>query len=144
MYKHLEANKAVVRRWIDEVWNQGHLDVADALHPATGSTSQPIDSTSVKHTARFWRAAFPDLQITIEDLIAEGDRVVCRLTFRGTPQGEWVRGLENNTPPASTPVVFTGSIICRIAGGKIVQIWFAYDELGLLQQLGIIPPKSGL
>jgi steroid delta-isomerase-like uncharacterized protein len=78
--------------------------------------------------------AYPDLQITIEDMIAEGDKVVVRYTFRGTQEGE-TQGI----PPTGNHVTVTGIFMCRCEGGKIVEEWENWDDLGLLQQLGVIP-----
>jgi predicted ester cyclase len=78
--------------------------------------------------------AFPDLQFTIEDMIAEGDTVVVRYTTRGTHQGNF-RGI----PPTGKQVSGTGMFIDRLVNGKAVEQWFNGDDLGLLQQLGVIP-----
>ncbi len=81
-----------------------------------------------------YRNAFPDMQFTIEDVIAEGDEVVVRWTFRGTHQGELM-----GTPPINNQVTVTGMSIERVSGDKIVETWDNYDALGLMQQLGVIP-----
>ena len=78
--------------------------------------------------------AFPDLHFTVEDLIAEGDKVVARLTVRGTQQGAFM-----GIPPTGKHVTVTGIDINRLAGGKSVEHWLNMDTLGLLQQLGVIP-----
>ena len=78
--------------------------------------------------------AFPDLHFTIEDQIAEGDRVVTRFTARGTHQGAFI-----GIPPTGKQGVVTGTGIDRFANGKIVEAWFNSDDLGLLQQLGVVP-----
>lgn len=79
--------------------------------------------------------AFPDVQMTIEDMIAEGDKVAVRYTFRGTQQGE-TQGI----PPTGKYVNVPGIFICRCRDGKIVEEWDIWDDLGLLQQLGAISP----
>lgn len=81
-----------------------------------------------------FRTAFPDLYGTIEDLIAEGDKVVTRITYRGTHQGEFM-----GIPPTGRPVTMTFTGINRIAGGKIAEGWVNFDALGMMQQLGVIP-----
>ena len=80
------------------------------------------------------RAAFADLRVTIEDLVAEGDKVVKRFTLRGTHTGAF-EGL----PPTGKQIMLDGITIVRLADGKIQEIWEAYDMLGVLQQLGVIP-----
>ena len=80
------------------------------------------------------RAAFPDLTVTIDDLIAEGDKVVWRWSARGTQRGELM-----GIPPTGREVTLTGISIDRLAGGQIVERWGEIDNLGLLQQLGAIP-----
>jgi predicted ester cyclase len=81
-----------------------------------------------------WYTAFPDGHAALEDLIAEGDKVVWRYTFRGTHQGEFM-----GVPATGKVVTYTGIIISRIAGGKFVEDWESFDALGLMQQLGAIP-----
>ena len=81
-----------------------------------------------------YRSAFPDIQFTIEDLIAEGDKIVTRYTARGTHRGD-LQGI----PPTGRQVTVTGIIISRFANGKFVEGWLDFDALGMLQQLGVIP-----
>jgi predicted ester cyclase len=138
-----EANKALVRRGIEEL-NQGdvletsaswdELFVPDFVRhdPAGGFRSRE----DYKRFLSRLLVALPG-HFTIEDLIAEGDKVVLRYTFRGTHQGQW-RGI----PPTGKAVTFTGSYIYRIVDGKIVEGWENADTLGLLQQLGAVPSMS--
>ncbi len=135
-----EENKALVRRFI-EVANQGNVtEVSTTLDelfvpdfvrhdPAGGFRSRE----DYKQFLFSLQAALPG-QLTLEDLIAEGEKVVVRYTFHGTHQGQW-RGL----PPTGKAVTFTGIFICRIRDGKIVEGWENADTLGLVQQLGVIP-----
>ncbi len=135
-----EENKALVRRFI-EVANRGNvteisttldeLFVPDFVRhdPAGGFRSRE----DYKQFLFSLLAALPG-QFTIEDLIAEGEKVVLRYTFRGTHRGQW-RGV----PPTGKPVTFTGIFIYRILDGKIVEGWENADALGLVQQLGLIP-----
>lgn len=130
-----ESNKALIRRHFDAIWNQGQLAVADEIvSPAYVShfplPGQPPGIAGFKYAVQLLRASFPDLQLTIEDLIAEGDRVVARLTARGTHRAAF-RGI----PPTGREVVWTGIRIFRIADGKIVEHWANWDDLGLNQQL---------
>ena len=135
----VEENKALVRRFYEEVFNQKHTaaigelfdpDMVDhALPPGL-----PSGIEGAKHTYSMYLAAFPDLHFTVEDIIAEGDKVVARLTAQGTQQGALM-----GIPPTGKPVAITGIDILRIAGGKIVEIWANFDLLGMLQQLGVVP-----
>ena len=138
-----EANKAMVRRLIDCVWDQGDFAIIDDLIAVDylGHASTPADETRGREGyRRFWsalRAAFPDLRSTVEDQIAAGDRVVTRWTCCATHTGE-CRGI----PPTGRQGRMTGITIDRIADGKVVECWTIADELGLLQQLGIIPTSG--
>ena len=86
-----------------------------------------------------FRTAFPDVQFTIEDIIAEGDKVVGRVTWRGTHQGE-LMGIQ----PTGKKVTVEGIDIIHFAGGKAVENWFSGDTLGMMQQMGAIPtPGEG-
>jgi steroid delta-isomerase-like uncharacterized protein len=82
-------------------------------------------------------AAFPDLNITVEDLIAEGDRVVARWTLRGTHQGASL-----GMPPTGKQVTMPGISVVRLAGGKSAEQWVIHDQLGMLQQLGLVPAPA--
>jgi steroid delta-isomerase-like uncharacterized protein len=131
-------NEAIVRRWLEEGWNQGNLAVVDelfaagyVLHGTNGSRT--LSPEQIKRIFVRNRIAFPDLHLTIEDMIAAGDKVVTRWTARGTHRGEF-RG----TPPTGRPVTWTGITIERIANGRITEAWDHWDELGLLRQLGAI------
>ena len=131
-----EANKALIRRHFAEIWNQYQLHVADELvAPSYRShfplPGQPPGIAGFKFAVQALRASFPDLIITIHDLIAEDDKVAARLTARGTHQGSF-RGIA----PTGRSVEWSGIRIFRIAGGKIVEHWANWDDLGLLQQLG--------
>jgi steroid delta-isomerase-like uncharacterized protein len=120
------TNKAVVRRLWDEVWNQGDLAVTDQI----------LDPPYAAHERAFVpvvRAAFPDSHHTIEDLIAEGDRVVTRFTWTGTHRGEFL-----GIAATGRPISIGGIWIHRLADGRIVEgrEWGHLDWLGVLQQLG--------
>ncbi len=136
----VEANKALVRQHYEALWNQGQLPVAEALYaPATigHSPGQPDHGgypACEQATIVRSRQLFPDLQVVIEDQIAEGDRVVTRWRFAGTPAGARAATL-----PPGTRVTVTGVHIHRIAGGQIVEVWAYPDRLGLLRQLGVLP-----
>lgn len=135
-----EDNKAVSRRLFQEFWDQKNLAVADELLAANhadhtpGSPPLPPGPEGVKQFASFYFTAFPDIRITIEELVAEGDRVVTRWTARGTNSGSLF-----GMPATNKSATITGITIDRLAGGKIVETWTNFDNLGMLQQLGVIP-----
>ena len=134
-----EENKALVRRFYDEVFNKKNLMAIDefldpqiieqALPPGL-----PDGSEGSRQFIGMYLAAFPDLHLTAEDLIAEGDKVVARFTLRGTHKGEFM-----GVPPTGKQVTMTGIQIVRTADDRIAENWVNFDALGMLQQLGVIP-----
>ena len=132
-----EENKAIVRRKIEEVFSaQGNLDVADEIF-APEYVGYPEDvrgPEGAKETAKMYRNAFPDVQLSIEDQVAEGDKVVTRWIGSGTHHGEMM-----GIAPTGNQVRVDGMTISRIEDGKIVEEWDIYDALGMMQQLGAIP-----
>ena len=138
-----EDNKALVRYWIEEVINKGNLAVVDALcppgyvghNPHHPLKDQPAGPEEVKeHVVRMLRTAFPDLQQSIEDMIAEGDKVVVRSTFRGTHQGPFA-----GIAPTGKRLSMTAIEIFRVQDGKLPEHWINADYLGAMQQLGVLP-----
>ena len=134
-----EENKALERRGIEEGWNKGNLTVIDELIAANVVTHRPpappLQGTEAfKQFVLMYRSAFPDLHYTIEDQIAEGDKVVTRWTARGTHKGELM-----GIPPTGKQGTVTGISVSRWANGKVVEIWINADDLGMLQQLGVVP-----
>ena len=133
-----EENKALMRRAYEEVYNQRVLADLDELcdpdfvYHSASMTIQGLQA--YKHFASLLFSAFPDGHFNLEDMIAEGDRVVVRHTFRGTHQGDF-RGI----PPTGKQVTTTAIVISRIANGKAIEAWFNGDDLGRMQQLGVIP-----
>ena len=139
--KTYEQNKAIVRRYWEQVWNQGNLAVVDELiasdfdgHPLPSDPNFGRGPAGQKQLVGMYRTAFPDVRMAIEDMTAEGDRVAVRWTARGTNTGEMM-----GMPATGKPVRVTGIIINRIAAGKMVEGWGNFDALGMLQQLGVIP-----
>jgi steroid delta-isomerase-like uncharacterized protein len=137
-----EENKALVRRLIEEVWNQGNLAIFNELYAPDFIFHDPgLPHVRTREEDKQWIAgilkAFPDFQITIEDLIAEEDQVVVRLTGRGTNTGDILAPSPH--PATGKHVTITGNAIARIANGQFVEIWHQVDWLGLFQQLGLIP-----
>ncbi len=138
----LEENKAIVRRYYEEL-NKGNLDVADEVfapnyihREASGEIVFQGLEEDKRRSARN-RTVLPDVQWTVEDMVAEGDKVVVRLTFRGTHRGE-LRGIA----PTGKELALTGIVIFRLAGGKIEQRWGSYDSAKFWQQLGVSPPPA--
>ena len=134
-----EAHKAIIRRWYEEVWNQKNLALLDDLYTPTwvGHFPQGLELRGPADHQRFgavFMAAFPDAAYTVEELLAEGDRVASRYSVQATHRGG-LRGI----PPTGKEIVSTGINIHRLVGGRIVEQWSQYDMLGLLQQLGAIP-----
>ena len=134
-----EENKAIIRRFLDELWNKGNLAIVDEVVASnwTGHSNLPGMSSSreaARAAVTSTRTAFPDMHVTFDDLIAEEDRVVLRSTTHGTHQGPLV-----GIPPTGKQVTMSGIAIYRLVDGKIVEQWGVNDMLGLLQQLGVVP-----
>jgi predicted ester cyclase len=134
----VEDSKALVRRLFDII-NQGNLALLDeviapgSVHRNPADPNLPSGAEGWRRMEAPWQAAFPDGRSTIEDQIAEGDKVVTRWRFRGTHQGE-IFGIA----PTGKQIEFTGIFIDRVAGGRIVEHWDEADILGVLQQLGAV------
>jgi steroid delta-isomerase-like uncharacterized protein len=137
-----EDNKASVRRAFEEGWNQGNVAVFDELNAPDFIYHDPgAPQVHTREDFKRWATeghrVYPDLHLTIEDLIAEGDLVVARWTFRGTNTGDIVTPMP--MPATGKQVTSSGITILRFAGGKVVEAWSEGDNLGALQQLGVIP-----
>ena len=132
-----EQNKAQVRRIVEDIYNRGDLAAVDELAASDlviHRTSQEIHGREgAKAYVMALRGGFPDLRLTIEDQVAEGDKVVSRWTARGTHRGEF-QGL----PATGQTIEVAGTSIDRFANGKVVECWDYVDELGLMQQLGAV------
>lgn len=132
-------NKQLVTGRVQELWSTGNTAIIDemiapgyTLHkPPTGF---PPDREGLKQILTTMRSAFPDLKVTVQDVIAEGDKVVQRRTFEGTHRGEFF-----GIPPTGKTVSVSQIIVSRVAGGKIVEEWAETDFLGMLQQVGAVP-----
>ena len=134
-----EKNKALARRYQEEVWGKGNLSLIDELVAADfvdHSLPAGMDPgfAGAKTAVQGALDAFPDGQWTVEDLIAEGDKVMTRVSWRGTHKGEFI-----GIPPTGKQVTVSGMYGYRIADGKIAEWWDYSDNLGLMQQLGVIP-----
>lgn len=135
------ANKALVRGYLEEILSRGNLAAADRYFPREGFTlnGTRLGPEQLAMMRQGILAAFPDFRLVIEDQIAEGDKVVTRVTFRGTHLGEY-RGVA----PTRRQVAYQGIAVDRIAGGKVVEGWHEADNLGLLRQLGVtLGPPAG-
>jgi steroid delta-isomerase-like uncharacterized protein len=133
-----EENKALARRVWEAVDN---LDIIDEVYASDVVWHEPDREIhgiqEAKQDISLYKTAFPDMNVTVEDQIAEGDKVVTRVTIRGTHQGE----TEEFGPPTGRQIEGEGVTISRIEGGKIVEDWDYYDNLTLLQQLGLAPEQ---
>ena len=134
-----EANKAIVRQFVERVQNGGDLAALDVL-AAPGYVNHsappgvPSDREGLKQLTALFRTAFPDGRMTIEEMVAEGDRVATRKTFRGTHQGALL-----DLPPTGRAVVITLLDLVRLEDGQVVESWSMADEVGMLRQLGALP-----
>jgi predicted ester cyclase len=134
-----QENKALVRRYVEEVVNRRHLNLLDEIFAPSFVQygADPDRVSGVEDLKQFFvmlHSGYPDSQGTIEDLFAEGDKVVLRFVFRGTHQGEFM-----GIAPTGKQVTMAGIDICRIADDKTVELWGQEDMLGMMQQIGVIP-----
>ncbi|RPI91001.1 MAG: ester cyclase [Chloroflexi bacterium] len=133
-----EQNKILIRRAVEEVWNRrnfanlNELVSSDFVVHAAGEEIHGREG--VRQFYSVLHQAFPDIHFTIEEQIAEGDRVVTHWTARGTHRGEF-----NGIPATGKQFKVTAIDIDRIVDGKVVESWTNMDQLGLLQQLGVVP-----
>ncbi len=140
-----EQNIANYRRFIEEAWNKGNVAVINEL-AAPGLVLRfmppgtPPGAESIQRHITMMRAAFPDVTITIEDQVAEGNKVVTRWTMAGTHRGPYLNHLKVVMPPTGRKFSAGGIDIWRYdANGKWVECWSSFDRLGMLQQLGALP-----
>jgi steroid delta-isomerase-like uncharacterized protein len=134
----VEENKAIVRRYLEEAWIKGNLNILDELMAPNYARylpgqATPLDREGQKRRIAAFRAAMPDLEFLIEDLFAEGDRVGFRVKIRGTHQGTFL-----GVAPTGKQLVATAIDIARLENGKIVDHWGEMDMAGLMRQLGLI------
>ena len=140
----LDENEAVVRRYFQEILDGGNLDLVDEIFDpqyVLHDPSSPQEVRGLEGSKQFvgmFRTAFPNIAHTIEDHIAEGDKVVTRLRAHATHEGELM-----GITPTGKGVTIKGISIWRIADGKIKECWFNYDALGLMQQLGAFREPEG-
>jgi steroid delta-isomerase-like uncharacterized protein len=134
----VEQNKATVRRFAAELLNTGDFAVADDLlapdFAIYGFPGVPPTRAGLEQVLTAFRSAFPDWRDTIDDMVAEGEHVVVRLTGTGTHQADFM-----GIPPTGKQVTLSGMALYRLRDGKIVEDRVQLDMLGMLQQLGVIP-----
>ena len=133
-----EANKALVRRFF-EAFNAGDLDGTAAVFAPNAvvhnsGAPDPLNLEGFRQLAAVFLAAFPGGEHSIDDMIGEGDKVVTRITYRGTHTGDLM-----GIPPTGKHVAVSAMTIDQIADGKIVETWRLFDQLSMMQQLGVIP-----
>ena len=136
-----ETNKTVSRRFFEEVFSKGNLNVLDEIVAKDQVNSGPSNLPGLptgpegaKQIVTMYRNAFPDLRVTVDEQIAEGDKVVTRWTAHGTNQGELL-----GIPATGKSSTVTGISIDRIVNGKVAESWGIFDQFGMMQQLGVIP-----
>ena len=136
-----DQNKQVFRRLIEEGFNKGNLSALDALFTADFKEHQdgmvPPHLDGVKGAIRSLRGFFPDLTLTIEEIMADGDKTWARLTGRGTHRGQFMQW-----PPTGKAITITVIDICRFENGKIAEHWGVADRLAMMQQIGAMPQPS--
>ena len=134
----VEDNKATARRWYEGVFNKGNLDLINGLFAPNFVDHDPVNPLpgleGVRQVVTMYRSAFPDLHITVEDWVAEGDKMVTRFRAQGTHSGALM-----GVPPTGKQVTVTGIDVLGFKNGKIAEHWGNRDDLGMLQQLGVIP-----
>ncbi len=138
----IEENKALAGRWLDEVWNKVNLAAVDELCTTNFTFSYAApgvsnDREGYKQTVIMLTSGVSDLKITLEDIVAEGDKVVVRWKGTSKHTGEFME-----MPPTGKQLAMTGISIIRIEGGKIVKEWGEMDMMGLMQQMGAFPPPG--
>ena len=142
MHAH-EENKQLVRRWFEEVWNKGRAEAIAEMFAADG-LAHGLGDAPLRGPGNFlpffhtFKNAFPDIEVIVEDAIAEGDMVAARCTVRGRHQGHTLGFAATNRA-----VEFTGLCIARCRAGQIVEAWNNFDFLAMYQQLGVAPAQFG-
>ncbi len=134
-----EQNVSNIRRFVDEVFNGRQFDVVDELYRPDAYDHNmlpglPQGPAGRKLQLGIYLAAFPDMHLAVEDLIAAGDRVALRWRIEGSHQGELM-----GIPPTGKHINVTGAVIERYVDGKMAEHWEIFDQVGMLQQLGVIP-----
>jgi steroid delta-isomerase-like uncharacterized protein len=132
--------KSIIRRVLDEAFNQGNLTIVDELVAPNGishhsSWGTPANRMGLKQLMAMLRMAFPDLSRTVEDEITQDNKVAAHWKIRGTQTGIFL-----GNPPTSKPIVVEGLIYVCIENEQIIESWLMIDQMSVLQQLGLVPP----
>ena len=145
----MDDPKQLISRFVEQLWNERRLDVADAIFATDCVTHQlrsgvPVDAVPrgpqvMKEHVAGWIASFPDLRFRIEQMLSEGDRVVTQMLMEGTHQGPWM-----GIPASGKKMQIRIVTIHRVVEGKIVEDWVLVESLGFLQQLGVVPNTADL
>lgn len=138
----IDQNKATVRRVIEESWNHGKLAIHDEISAPNYVHHDPtFPNIRTRDDYKAWviqlRSALPDLHLTIDDMFAEGDKVMVRWSLQGTNTGDLTTPI--SVRATGKRVAFTGVTIVRFAGEKVVEDWHYGDNLAFMQQLGLVP-----
>ncbi len=133
----LEENKRIARSIPDEVFGEGNLELLDELYAEDAIEHNPFGDLrgieAIRESYEGFMAAFPDIEQIVEDIVAEGDTVVMRLTARGTHEGPMM-----DLEPTGKEIEVQQTVFTRIEDGEIVERWLHPDNLGMLQQLGVV------
>jgi steroid delta-isomerase-like uncharacterized protein len=138
-----EQNREIVARYSEEFWGGGNAELADELFAtdfvdhSPAAPNLPPGPEGQRQVLHVFRSAFPDLRVTTEEIIVEGDKAALRWTARGTHQGELM-----GVPATGKEITLAGIDVLRLAGGKITERWAQGDNLGMLQQLGVVPEMA--
>lgn len=138
-----EQNKAIVRRYMEEVWGKGNVDVLNELADQDVVDHNPLPNQAPgidgqRQALNLFRSAFTDLRVNIDQLIADGDKVVDHWTTSGRHTGDFM-----GIPASGKSFTFTGTDISRLSNGKIVELWHVEDVASLMQQIGAMPNAPG-
>lgn len=141
--------KQLINRFVEELWNERRLDVADAIFALDCVTHQlrsglpaeavPRGPEAIKEHVANWIASFPDLHFSIEQILSEGDRVATQLLMECTHQGAWL-----GIPASGKKLQIRMFTVHRISRGKIIEDWVLVESLGFFQQLGVVPDTADL
>jgi steroid delta-isomerase-like uncharacterized protein len=145
----MDDPKELINRFVEELWNERRLDVADAIFAKNCVTHQlrsgvppdavPRGPEAIKEHVTSWIASFPDLHFSIEQMLSEGDRVVMQLLMEGTHQGAWL-----GIPASGKKMQIRMFTVHGVVQGKIVEDWVLVESLGVFEQLGVVPNTADL
>jgi steroid delta-isomerase-like uncharacterized protein len=137
------SNKDIVlRQWYQELWDNWNVSTADELFTDNYRLHLPgsaaaLDRDATKGVVRMFSIAFPDLQHTVDEMVAEGNTVAARWSVRGTHRGEF-----QGIAPTGKQIGVSGTTVHHLVNGKIVETWLTFDTMDLLQQLGAVPASA--